>query len=148
MANDDIASVEAIAKIVRDFGLEKIEYSKDGINIVVCNSVCSNVISAVPQQIMNVPNGDVKIIAETKPNTNKGEQIKSPMVGVLYLSPSPDEQPYVKVGDRVNVGDVLCLIEAMKTFNQIKSTQSGIVREILVTSGTAVEYDEPLFVIE
>ena len=64
------------------------------------------------------------------------------------MAPNPDEAPYVKVGDRVNTGDVLCLIEAMKTFNQIKSTKSGIVKEILVDSGMAVEFDEPLFVIE
>ena len=70
------------------------------------------------------------------------------MVGVLYLSPSPEEANYVKVGDIVKEGDVLCLIEAMKTFNQIKAPFGGIIREILVESGSAVEFDEPLFVIE
>ena len=70
------------------------------------------------------------------------------MVGVLYLSAGPNDPDYIKVGDMVRKGDILCLIEAMKTFNQIKAQRDGIIREILVAPGAAVEYDEPLFVIE
>lgn len=74
--------------------------------------------------------------------------IKSPMVGVIYLSPEPSSPNYVKIGDNVKAGDTVCLIEAMKTFNPVKATTAGKVTKILVESGDPVEYGEPLIVIE
>ena len=74
--------------------------------------------------------------------------VKSPMVGVVYLSSDPNTPNYVKIGDSVTQGDTVCLIEAMKTFNPVKAQVSGIVTKILVESGDPVEYGEPLIVIE
>ncbi|MDR1696846.1 MAG: hypothetical protein LBR41_01330 [Rickettsiales bacterium] len=74
--------------------------------------------------------------------------ITSPMVGVAYLAPEPGAKPFVAVGDTVKAGDNLCLIEAMKTFNQVKSDRAGVVREILVSDGQVVEFGQPLIVIE
>lgn len=74
--------------------------------------------------------------------------VKSPMVGVVYLSSEPSAPAYVKVGDSVSEGDTVCLIEAMKTFNPVKAHMSGKVVKILVASGDPVEYGEPLIVIE
>ena len=74
--------------------------------------------------------------------------MKSPMVGVAYLAPEPGAKPFVKVGDSVKVGDTVALVEAMKTFNPIKSDVDGVVKEILVSDGTAVEFDMPIVVIE
>ncbi len=74
--------------------------------------------------------------------------VKSPMVGVVYLSSDPNSPDYVKVGDSVNVGDTVCLIEAMKTFNPVKAHTAGKVTKILVSGGDPVEYGEPLIVIE
>ncbi len=74
--------------------------------------------------------------------------VKSPMVGTAYLSPSPDAPAFVEIGQSVKVGDTLCLIEAMKMFNQIEADQSGVVRERLIDSGQPVEYDQSLFIIE
>ncbi|MDW8399664.1 MAG: biotin/lipoyl-containing protein, partial [Acetobacteraceae bacterium] len=74
--------------------------------------------------------------------------VPSPMVGVVYLSPEPGAPPYVTVGARVAQGQTLLLIEAMKTFNQIKAPRAGVVTKILVESGTPVEYGEPLLIIE
>ena len=148
MANEDISYIEAIAKIVKELDLEAISYSKDSLNIVINNKTSHVAVPVATQPTIELLPTKQENEEAIAPKTTKGEQIKSPMVGVLYLAPNPDEAPYVKVGDRVNAGDVLCLIEAMKTFNQIKSTKSGIVKEILVDSGMAVEFDEPLFVIE
>ena len=148
MANEDISCIEAIAKIVKELDLEAISYSKDSLNIVINNKTSHVAVPVATQPTIELLPTKQENEEAIAPKTTKGEQIKSPMVGVLYLAPNPDEAPYVKVGDRVNAGDVLCLIEAMKTFNQIKSTKSGIVKEILVDSGMAVEFDEPLFVIE
>lgn len=74
--------------------------------------------------------------------------VKSPMVGVVYLSSDPNSPNYVKVGDSVNVGDTVCLIEAMKTFNPVKAHVAGKVTKILVSGGDPVEYGEPLIIIE
>jgi len=74
--------------------------------------------------------------------------VLSPMVGVAYLSPEPGSTPYVSVGQKVSEGQTLLLIEAMKTFNQIKATKSGTVTQVLIASGTPVEYGEPLMIIE
>ncbi len=74
--------------------------------------------------------------------------VKSPMVGVVYLSSDPNTPNYVKIGDSVTQGDTVCLIEAMKTFNPVKAQVSGKVTKILVESGDPVEYGEPLIVIE
>lgn len=74
--------------------------------------------------------------------------VKSPMVGVVYLSSDPNTPDYVKLGDSVTQGDTVCLIEAMKTFNPVKAHRSGKVSKILITTGDPVEYGEPLIIIE
>ena len=77
-----------------------------------------------------------------------GHELKSPMVGTYYDAANPDSDPFVKVGDRVEVGDTLCIIEAMKIFNQIEADKSGVIKAMLKSGGDPVEYDELLFVIE
>ena len=77
-----------------------------------------------------------------------GHVLKSPMVGVAYLAPEPGAKPFVTVGASVKSGDTVALVEAMKTFNPIKSDKDGVVKEILVSDGQAVEFDQALIVIE
>ncbi len=77
-----------------------------------------------------------------------GEVVESPMVGVVYLQPGPDKEPYVKVGDRVEKGDTVCIVEAMKLMNEIQAHTSGIVTEILVDNEEVVEYAQPLIRID
>ncbi len=78
----------------------------------------------------------------------KGHVVRSPMVGTFYRAPAPGAKPFVEVGQHVNVGDTLCIIEAMKILNQIEADKSGVVTKILVEDGQPVEYGQPLFVIE
>jgi acetyl-CoA carboxylase biotin carboxyl carrier protein len=78
----------------------------------------------------------------------EGEVLRSPMVGTFYSAPNPDAEPFVKVGSTVTAGDTLCLVEAMKMFNQIEAEFSGKVVAVLVEDGQPVEFDEPLFVIK
>jgi acetyl-CoA carboxylase biotin carboxyl carrier protein len=80
-------------------------------------------------------------------SATKGQTIKSPIVGTYYGSPSPDEPAYVNVGDRVEIGQTLCIIEAMKIMNEIESDKAGVVKEILVSNAQPVEFDQPLFII-
>ena len=86
--------------------------------------------------------------AEAAPATASGHEVKSPMVGTFYASASPASGPFVKQGQKVNIGDTLCIIEAMKMMNQIEADQSGTIKSIMVENGSPVEYDEVLFIIE
>lgn len=83
--------------------------------------------------------------AETQPS---GHQVHSPMVGTMYTSPSPDAPPFVAIGQSVKLGDTLCIIEAMKMFNEIEADRAGIITAVLVENGEPVEYNQPLFTIE
>ncbi|WP_347251425.1 acetyl-CoA carboxylase biotin carboxyl carrier protein [Legionella sp.] len=80
--------------------------------------------------------------------TKPGHKVRSPMVGTLYTSPSPDAPPFVTLGQSVKVGDTLCIVEAMKMFNEIEADRAGKIIEILATNGDPIEYDQPLFIIE
>ena len=77
-----------------------------------------------------------------------GHQVRSPMVGTFYRSPSPEAKAFVEVGQAVKVGDALCIVEAMKMMNRIEADKAGVVKAILVNDGEAVEFDQPLIVIE
>ena len=85
--------------------------------------------------------------AEEEAAIPEGEVARSPMVGTYYAAPSPEADPFVSVGQEVAVGDTLCIVEAMKMFNQIEAEASGTVVAILVENGQPVEFDQPLFVI-
>ena len=86
--------------------------------------------------------------ATTAVTETAGDTIKSPIIGTFYRKPSPDKPNFVEVGDRVNEGDTLCVIEAMKLFNEIEAEMSGTIVKILVEDSTPVEFDQPLFVID
>lgn len=77
-----------------------------------------------------------------------GHTVKSPMVGSFYRTSSPGAKPYVEIGDTVAVGDTICIIEAMKILNEIEADKAGVIKKIMVENGAAVEYGQPLFVIE
>jgi len=81
------------------------------------------------------------------PVESEGHQVKSPMVGTFYRAASPGAKPFVEVGDAVQVGDTLCIIEAMKLMNEIESDMSGVVKQVLAENGQAVEFGQPLVVI-
>lgn len=103
----------------------------------------------IPQQIK----GHAPATAEEPSKAEKevqesGHLVRSPMVGTMYLAPSPEAPPFVKVGQPVKVGDTLCIIEAMKMFNEIESDKAGVITKVHVANGDPVEFDEPLFTIE
>lgn len=83
-----------------------------------------------------------------KASEPSGHLVRSPMVGTVYLAPSPDAAPFVGLGQQVNKGDVLCIVEAMKMMNQIEADKSGVIKARLVENGTPVQYNQALFVIE
>jgi acetyl-CoA carboxylase biotin carboxyl carrier protein len=106
----------------------------------------------VYQQISSAPQTEQSIEVTPEVKSNGGEvnyvTIKSPIVGTFYRSSGPDKDPFVKVGDDIEVGSVLCIIEAMKLFNEIESEFKGKIVKILVDDASPVEFDQPLFLIE
>ncbi|QMT61213.1 acetyl-CoA carboxylase biotin carboxyl carrier protein [Legionella sp. PC997] len=99
--------------------------------------------------VNNIPAPAIPSHHESKPEpTVSGHKVRSPMVGTMYTSPSPESAPFVTLGQSVKAGDVLCIVEAMKMFNEIEADRAGKIVEILVANGEPVEYDQVLFVIE
>ncbi len=96
-------------------------------------------------QIPDVIDEPITIIPEEKPIIGEGNIVTSPIVGTFYESPSPDKEAYVKEGDTVKKGDVLCIVEAMKVMNEITSNFDGKIAEIFVKNEQMVEYNQPLF---
>lgn len=94
---------------------------------------------------------DIPEMSETateEPDSTPGVEVLSPMPGTFYRAPSPDDPPFVKEGDSVKKGDPLCIIEAMKIMNEIEAEDIGVIQKILVEVGQAVEFNQPLFIIE
>ena len=88
------------------------------------------------------------LVASSDTDDSKYVTIKSPMIGTFYRKPSPDKDPFVNVGDEVNVGTVVCVVEAMKLFNEIESEISGKIIKVLVEDMSPIEYDQPLFLVD
>jgi len=140
----DPESIRKLAEILVDTGLSEIEYEKDGERIYVARQITQHV--SVPSSLPFAPPPPPQ--ETVAPTTLSKGTIRSPMVGTAYLSPEPGASSFIKVGDQVKTGQTLLIVEAMKVMNQIKATQAGIVKSILVHDAKPVEYDEPLVVIE
>lgn len=141
----DADAIRALAGLLVETGLTEIEVAeKDGRIRVVRQPA-----QAAP------PGGPAPPPAERQPTVEDAADlaqhpgvIKSPMVGIVYLAPEPAAPPFVSPGQAVSAGQTLLLVEAMKTFNQIKAPRAGKITRVLVQSGTPVEYDEPLMILE
>jgi acetyl-CoA carboxylase biotin carboxyl carrier protein len=143
----DPESVRALATILVDTGLTEIEIEgKDGrIRVVRAHApAATQMVAAAPSALVAAP-AAAAVVADDAQHPGA---VVSPMVGVAYLSSEPGSPPFVSVGQNVTVGQTLLLIEAMKTYNQIRATKSGIVSRILVASGEPVEYDQPLMILD
>ena len=109
-------------------------------------------VAAVPMQIQSAPvHLEAPAEAPAAPETNENAnyiEVKSPMIGTFYRRPSPDKDPLKDVGDMIKEGDVVCVIEAMKLFNEIESEINGKIVKFLVEDNTPVEYDQPLFLVD
>jgi acetyl-CoA carboxylase biotin carboxyl carrier protein len=148
--------VRELATLIADTGLTEIEVEKGDLRIRVARIITTTVtvpVSAPAAVPSAVPHGPPAAAAPVLPRdhqtpSNHPGTVPSPMVGTAWRKPSPDAKNFIEVGSRVEVGDKLLLIEAMKTFNDIAATRAGVVTAIFVEDGTPVEYGEPLLVIE
>lgn len=128
--------IKELSALLRENKLHEIEYQENGVLLKVV-AEGTNVVAPVSQHPV--------IQKEEK---KEKDYLTCPMVGVVYLSASPEAKPYVNVGDSVVAGQTICLVEAMKTFNPITAQKSGKIKAILVDSGAPVEFNQPLFELE
>ena len=142
----DPEAIRALAAILRDTGLTEIEIAEgEGrIRLVRAPAVAAAALAPIPVAAA-VPAPTPVVVTDDAPHPGT---VPSPMVGVAYLSAEPGAPPFVTPGQAVTLGQTVMLIEAMKTFNQIKAPRAGTVTRILVASGEPVEYAQPLLVIE
>jgi acetyl-CoA carboxylase biotin carboxyl carrier protein len=148
----DPAAIRELAKILRETDLTEIELVEAENRIRVARQVTLQAVSAVAAPAaapvaMPAAAAPAPVAAAEAEGPHPGT-VTSPMVGVAYLAPEPGATPFVTLGARVAQGQTVLLIEAMKTFNQIRAPKAGTVTRILVESGSPVEYGEPLLVIE
>ncbi|MGE0235939.1 acetyl-CoA carboxylase biotin carboxyl carrier protein [Methylocystis sp.] len=152
----DADLLRTIAELVADSDLTEFEVEKGDLRIRAARTPAAVAsVVAPPPPIHHAPAVPLPpkpaisaAPAPAEPVAEFVDAVKSPMVGTAYLRPNPDSKPFVEIGSRVSTGDKLLLIEAMKTFNDIVATKSGVVTAILVEDGQPVEYGEPLLVIE
>lgn len=149
----DQDAVRSLAELLRDTDLTEIEYQVDSLRIRVVRAVQHNVTSvSLPTEKCRVLDSSDEKIQESSKNpedifmTHSG-RLDAQMVGTIYLSPGPDAEPFIKVGNHVEQGQTLFIIEAMKVMNMIKAQKSGTVEHIFVTDGQPVEYGDPILVI-
>jgi len=142
----DIENIKLITKEANLTNLVRVKIKKGDYEIEL-SSESSSVISPVSQKI---PLSNIKVSEEKMTTEEIKEEniVKSPMVGVAYLSADPDSPAYVKVGQHVKAGDTLLLIEAMKTFNEIKAPKSGVIKKIIALNSQPVEFGDHLIIFE
>jgi acetyl-CoA carboxylase biotin carboxyl carrier protein len=152
----DIRKIKKLIELVEESGIAELEITEGEESVRINRHSSAPVIAAQPQHFAApvaapapaaapaaAPVADVPAASEPA-----GHKVLSPMVGTFYSAASPEAPAYVEVGQTVNVGDTLCIVEAMKMMNQIEADKAGVVKAILVNNGEPIEFDQALFIIE
>ena len=148
----DIRKIKKLIELVEESGIAELEITEGEESVRIHRggvAPVAPVYAPAPVAAPAAPTAPAAApVAEAAPAEPTGHTVKSPMVGSFYRASSPEAKPFVEVGSKVNGGDTLCIIEAMKMMNQIESDKAGVVKAILVNNQDAIEFDQPLFVIE
>tara|TARA_B100000953_G_scaffold9891_1_gene8790 strand:+ start:138 stop:563 length:426 start_codon:yes stop_codon:yes gene_type:complete len=140
----DIRKIKKLIEMLQDSDLREIEVKEGEESVRIARGIETPSNSLQSTQANISPTSNNQDIT----STSSGSSIKSPIVGTFYRKPTPDKPPYVELGDHVNTGDVVCIVEAMKMMNEIKSEFTGIVTAISVEDGEPVEFDQSLIIID
>lgn len=147
----DLRKLKKLIDLVEESGIAEIEVTEGEEKVRITRTTAAQPVYSAPVQqqpaVMAAP-AAVPAAAVPAAGPDLSKAMKSPMVGTFYRAASPTSAPFVEVGQTVNAGDTLCIIEAMKLMNEIEADHSGVVKEILVSNGQPVEFGEPLFIIE
>jgi len=156
----DIKEIQSLIKFVAKSGANEVKLEMEDIKITIKTGPERTEVSYQPAPVMAAPQviqaTPVETPSETPNNTSAPDSdndskyvtIKSPIIGTLYRKPSPDKPLFVEVGSTINVGDTVCIIEAMKLFNEIESEVSGTIVKVLIDDSSPVEFDQPLFLVD
>ena len=149
----NLKEIKEIIALMNENGLSEIEIEREGLKLKLKKSALeAQVLAAAPQAhyvIESIPAPKAASAAAAAPAaSSNAKEIKSPMVGTFYRSPSPEAAPFVEIGQTVEVGQVVCIVEAMKLMNEIKSEIRGKVVEVAVSNAEPVEFGQTLFVVE
>ncbi|MGK9173077.1 acetyl-CoA carboxylase biotin carboxyl carrier protein [Yokenella regensburgei] len=156
----DIRKIKKLIELVEESGIAELEISEGEESVRISRAPVAPAYPMMQQAyaapVMQQPApalagavaSAAPAVVESAPAQISGHIVRSPMVGTFYRTPSPDAKAFCEVGQKVNVGDTLCIVEAMKMMNQIEADKAGVVKAILIESGQPVEFDEPLVIIE
>ena len=144
----DIRKIKKLIELVQESGINELEISEGEESVRICRG--GTMVQAAPMMHSAPAAAPIAapVVTETAPAVISGHVVRSPMVGTFYASASPDSPAFVEVGKHVNAGDTLCILEAMKMMNQIEADKSGVIKEVLAVNEDAIEFDQPLFIIE
>ncbi|HEC74777.1 MAG TPA: acetyl-CoA carboxylase biotin carboxyl carrier protein [Methylophaga aminisulfidivorans] len=146
----DIRKIKKLIDLIQESDVSEIEISEGEESVRISRNQAQNIqySAPAPTQYAAAPAAAPAAAAPVAEKASDANALRSPMVGTFYRSSSPEAAAFVEVGQSVTAGDVICIIEAMKMFNQIEADRSGTVKAILVENGDPVEFDEPLIIIE
>jgi len=147
----DIRKIKKLIELLEESGIAEIEIHEGEESVRISRqSATVQTVAAAPAPLAAPVIAAPAAVGSTEAAAPavSGHQIKSPMVGTYYSSASPTSEPFITEGQKVNVGDTLCIIEAMKMMNQIEADKAGTVRSIMVENASPVEFDQVLFIIE
>ncbi|MFZ5503448.1 MAG: acetyl-CoA carboxylase biotin carboxyl carrier protein [Pseudomonadota bacterium] len=149
----DLRKLKTLIELVESSGIAELEINEGEERVRITRAVASQptyIAAAQAAPPLPPPVAAAPVAAEAAPAAKpavEGHVVKSPMVGTFYRAASPGAKPFVDVGQSINSGDTVCIIEAMKLLNEIESDQSGVIKAILVENGQPVEFGQPLFII-
>ena len=143
----DIRKIKKLIEMLQDSDLKEIEVSQGDESVRISRDNNAQIYAELPIQKQSANNASAVSQEEISKEEVKGNIVTSPIVGTFYRKPSPDKDPFIKIGDVVEEGDILCIIEAMKMMNEIKSEYSGKVVSINVEDGQPVEYGQHIITI-
>jgi len=149
----DLRKLKTLIELVEASGIAELEISEGEERVRITRTVAAGqqFFAPAPQQMFAAPMTTASVVVDAPEPApaaaDEGHIVKSPMVGTFYRSPSPGSKQFVDIGQNVNSGDTLCIIEAMKLLNEIDADHSGVIKAILVENGQPVEFGQPLFVI-
>jgi len=162
----NLEEIKDLIRLVSKTGIRKVDIEREGFKITISGGISHSTeqpiyVQAPQQMVQSAPMAmtAVPIVSATPAPASSSENIasaddskfvivKSPMIGTFYRTPGPDKDPFVNVGSVIQKGDKLCIIEAMKTFNEIESEISGKIVKVLVDNSSPVDYDQPLFLVD
>jgi acetyl-CoA carboxylase biotin carboxyl carrier protein len=145
----DLRKLKTLIDLVSESNVSELEITEAEGKVRIVKSSAAPVMMPPPVvAAVAAPVADVPVVAEAAAAAPAGHTVKSPMVGTFYRSSSPGAKPYVELGSVVKEGETICIIEAMKILNEIEADKSGTITRILSENGQAVEYGQPLFMIE